>query len=312
MALAQALEDDERVLVMGEDVGAGGGAFKATDGLQARFGADRVRDTPISEGAFTGVAVGLALEGYRPVVEYQFADFLTCGFTRIVNVAAKTHFRTGDAVPLVIRAPTGGGIAGGPFHSQNPEAWFLRAPGLKVVAPATAEDAGLLLGAAIHDPNPVLVLEPKRLYTRARGTFTYDPDAALEGAVTRVDGSDVTVVTYGGLVQVALEAAERVAGSGVSVEVLDLRVLAPLDFDTVCASVAKTGRCLVASEDYATYGVAAEISSRLASELFTELDAPIARIGAGFAPIPFSPPLESALLPDTNQLAQALLDLAAF
>jgi 2-oxoisovalerate dehydrogenase E1 component beta subunit len=312
MALARALEDDERVLVMGEDVGAGGGAFRATDGLQARFGADRVRDTPISEGAFTGVAVGLALEGYRPVVEYQFADFLTCGFTQIVNVAAKTHFRTGDAVPLVIRAPTGGGIAGGPFHSQNPEAWFLRAPGLKVVSPATAEDAGLLLGAAIHDPNPVLVLEPKRLYTRARGTFTYDSGAALEGAVTRVDGSDVTLVTYGGLVQVALEAAERVAGSGLSVEVLDLRVLAPLDFDAVCASVCKTGRCLVASEDYATYGVAAEISSRLASELFTELDAPAARIGAGFAPIPFSPPLESALLPDTDQLTQALLDLAAF
>jgi len=312
LALERALAEDDRVVVLGEDVGLGGGAFRATEGLLERFGPQRVRDTPISEGAFTGVAVGLALEGYRPVVEYQFADFLTSGFTQIVNVAAKIHFRTGRPVPLVVRAPSGGGIAGGPFHSQSPEAWFLRTPGLKVACPATAEDAGLLLGAAIRDPNPVLVFEPKRLYTRARGPFAYDPDVPLFGAAVRRPGDDVTVVAYGRMVPLALEAAERVGADGIAAEVIDLRVLCPLDFATVAASVERTSRCLVASEDYAEYGVGAELASRVAGELFESLDAPVARVGAAFAPIPFSPPLEAAVLPDVDRLERAIRDLASF
>jgi len=312
LALERALEEDERVLLLGEDVGLGGGAFKATDGLQERFGAERVRDTPISEGAFTGVAIGLALEGYRPVVEYQFADFLTSGFTQIVNVAAKMHFRTGNAVPLVIRAPAGGGFSGGPFHSQNPEAWFLRSPGIKVACPATAEDAGLLLGAAIHDDNPVVVFEQKRLYTRVRGPFTYDPAAPLAGAAIRRRGDDLTVVTYGAALPLVLEASERASAAGISVEVVDLRVLCPLDFETVAASVARTSRCLVVAEDYAEYGVAAEVAARVAGELFESLDAPVARVGGAFTPIPFSPPLEAATLPDADRIERSIRDLAGF
>jgi 2-oxoisovalerate dehydrogenase E1 component beta subunit len=312
LALEQALAEDESVILLGEDIGLGGGAFRATEGLLARFGPERVRDTPISEGAFTGLAVGLALEGYRPVVEYQFADFLTSGFTQIVNVAAKMHFRTGKAVPLVIRAPSGGGIAGGPFHSQSPEAWFLRVPGLKVACPATTEDAGLLIGAAIRDPNPVLVFEPKQLYTRARGPFSYDPQTPLYGAAVRRSGLDLTVVSYGATVPLTLEAAELLVADGIDTEVIDLRVLCPLDFATVTASVEKTSRCLVATEDYTEYGVGAELAARIAGELFESLDAPVARLGAAFLPIPFSPPLEAATLPGPEQLEQAMRELAAY
>jgi pyruvate/2-oxoglutarate/acetoin dehydrogenase E1 component len=309
--LHDALAEDDRVVLLGEDIGAGG-AFRATEGLRDEFGPERVRDTPISEDAFTGVAVGLALEGYRPVVEYQFADFLTSGMTQIVNVAAKMHFRTGASVPLVIRAPSGGGFSGGPFHSQSPEAWFLHTPGLKVCAPSTVEDVGLLLGAAIRDPNPVLVFEPKILYTRAKGALASSPAARLEGAAVRRKGTDVTVVTYGGAAHLALAAAERLAGEGVDAEVVDLRVLCPLDWDTVAASVRKTNRCIVVHEDYAEYGVGAEVAARVASELFEELDAPLARVGAAFHPIPFSPPLEAATLPSAERIADAVREVAAF
>lgn len=312
LALRRALEEDERVVLLGEDLG-NGGAFRATEGLRDEFGPERVRDTPISEGAFTGVAVGLALEGYRPIVEYQFADFLTSGMTQIVNVAAKWHFRTGQAVPLVIRAPSGGGFAGGPFHSQCPEAWFLRSPGLKVACPATAEDAGMLLAAAIRDPNPVLVLEQKSLYTRSRGDSAWDPQAPLAGAAVRRPGDDLTLVTYGATAQAALEAAELVEREdGLSAEVIDLRVLCPLDWETVAASVARTSRCVVAHEDYAEYGVGAEIAARLASELFEQLDAPVARVGAAFHPIPFSPPLEAATLPGVEEIVRTIREAAGF
>jgi 2-oxoisovalerate dehydrogenase E1 component beta subunit len=311
-ALHRALSDDDRVVVLGEDVGAGGGAFRATEGLQAEFGPRRVIDTPISEAAFTGVAVGMALDGMRPVVEFQFGDFLTSGMNAIVNTAAKMHFRHATSTPLVVRAPAGGGFSGGPFHSQNPEAWFLRTPGLKVCAPATAEDAGLLLGAAITDPNPVMFFEQKSLYTRVRGAFTYSSTEPLFGAVVRRPGADVTVLGYGAALHLALEAADAVAREGVDSEVIDLRVLCPLDWETIAGSIGKTGRCVVTSEDYADYGVGAELTARIASELFTDLDAPPARVGARFWPIPFSPPLEQATLPSAGLVADTIRRVAAF
>jgi 2-oxoisovalerate dehydrogenase E1 component beta subunit len=311
-ALRTALRDDERVIVLGEDVGLGGGAFRATEGLQAEFGEDRVIDTPISEAAFTGAAVGMALDGMRPVVEYQFSDFLTSGLNAIVNTAAKMHFRHGLAVPLVIRAPAAGGFAGGPFHSQNPEAWFLRTPGLKVVCPSTAEDASLLLGAAIADPNPVMFFEQKSLYTRVKGTFVHDPSARLAGASIRRLGNDLTVISYGAAMPVVLDAATSVAEEGIECEVVDLRVLCPLDFETVASSIAKTSRCLIVHEDYPDYGVGAELAARVAEELFEDLDAPPARVGAGFWPIPFSPPLEAATLPDRNRVVEAIRRLEGF
>jgi 2-oxoisovalerate dehydrogenase E1 component beta subunit len=289
--------------VLGEDVGAGGGAFRATTGLQAEFGADRVIDTPISEAAFTGAAVGMAMDGLRPVVEFQFSDFLTSGMNAIVNTAAKMHFRHGVQVPLVIRAPAGGGFAGGPFHSQNPECWFLRTPGLKVVCPATAEDAGLLLAAAIADPNPVLFFEQKNLYTRVKGELSYAADVSFGGAVVRRPGTDLTLVSYGAGLHHAMEAATLLSEDGVDCEVIDLRVLCPLDFETVARSVTKTSRCVIAHEDYAEYGVAAELAARIATELFESLDAPVARVGAAFWPIPFSPPLEEATLPTPARIA---------
>lgn len=312
LALREALRGDGRVVVMGEDVGAGGGAFRATEGLQAEFGPDRVIDTPISEAAFTGAAVGMALDGMRPVVEFQFSDFLTSGLNPIVNTAAKMHFRQRLQVPLVIRAPAAGGFAGGPFHSQNPEAWFLRTPGLKVACPATAEDAGLLLGAAIRDPNPVLFFEQKSLYTRIRGQFEYDENAPLAGAAVRRSGNDVTVVSYGAALHLALDAAEAMADEGVECEVVDLRVLSPLDFDSIRTSVEKTSKCLIVHEDYPDYGVAAEVSARIVETLFEDLDAPVRRLGAKFWPIPFSPSLEQATLPTAREIVDVLRELAEF
>lgn len=312
LALREALLCDERVILLGQDVGFGGGAFRATSGLLDEFGPERVRDTPICEGAFTSVAVGLALEGFRPIVEYQFADFLTSGFTAIVNTAAKMFFRTGWAVPLVVRAPSGGGFAGGPFHSQNPEAWFLRSPGIKVVCPATVEDAGALLIAAVHDPNPVLFLEQKYLYTRLKGHFAPESSEQLRGAVVRRPGSEITIVSYGAALHLALDVAESLEGEGLSCEVIDLRVLCPLDFETVAASVSKTSRCVIVHEDYSNFGVGAELAARVANECFTDLDAPIGRVGARFAPIPFSPPLEEAVLPTRERIAHGVREVAGF
>jgi 2-oxoisovalerate dehydrogenase E1 component beta subunit len=211
-----------------------------------------------------------------------------------------------------VRAPAAGGFSGGPFHSQNPEAWFLRTPGLKVACPATAEDAALLLGAAINDPNPVVFFEQKSLYTRIKGEFRYDPNEPLAGAAVRREGDDVTLVSYGATLHLALEAAEQLAGEGIDCEVIDLRVLCPLDFDTVAASVARTGRCVIAHEDYPQFGVAAELGARLADELFRDLDAPVGRVGSGFWPIPFSPPLEQETLPSCERIVDAVRATARF
>jgi len=312
LAIAEAMRRDDRVLLLGEDVGLGGGAFKATEGLQAEFGSDRVIDTPIAEAAFTGAAVGMALDGMRPIVEFQFSDFLTSGMNAIVNTAAKMHFRHKLSVPLVVRAPSAGGFSGGPFHSQNPEAWFLRTPGLKVACPATTEDAAQLLGAAVRDPNPVLFFEQKSLYTRIKGHFVYDEDAILAGAAVRRAGNDVTVVSYGAALHLSVEAAESLGVHGIDCEVIDLRVLAPLDFETVAASVEKTSRCVIVHEDYPNYGVGAEIAARLVHERFSDLDAPVIRVGANFWPIPFSPPLEAATLPGVEGVIETIRATAAF
>ena len=308
--LREEMRRDESVFCLGEDIGAFGGAFKVTAGFQEEFGAERVLDMPLAENVIIGAAVGAAVEGLKPVCEMQFADFIACGFDQLVNVAAKLHYRQGVAAPLVVRLPSGGGFSGGPFHSQNPEAWFLQSPGLKVVAPATAADAKGLLVSAIRDPNPVMFLEHKNLYRRARGEVP-DGDHAVpigEAAVVR-EGGELTILSYGSMVPLALQAAEEL---GEDVEVIDLRTLCPLDRDTVLASVRKTGKVLVAHEATRSCGVGAELSALIAEEAFEDLDAPVRRLTAPDVPIPFSPPLEQAVLPGLDDMKEAARELLAY
>jgi pyruvate/2-oxoglutarate/acetoin dehydrogenase E1 component len=300
---------DERVFVMGEDVGAFGGAFKVTDGLVEEFGPARVRDTPIAEAAIVGTAVGAAIAGLRPVCEMQFADFVACGFDQLVNVAGKMHYRLGLAVPMVVRLPSGGGFSGGPFHSQCPEAWFMHAPGLKVLAPSTPEDAKGLLVGAIRDPNPVVFLEHKHLYRRAKAEL---PDAAEPtpfcARIAR-EGADLTVIAYGAMVHLALEATAPEALDGASVEVLDLRSLVPLDVDAILASVRKTSKALVLDEANETCAPGAQVAALIAERAFEDLDGPVRRLATPDVPIPFSPPLEDAVLPNVERVREACREL---
>lgn len=294
---------DERVLVMGEDVGVFGGAFKVTDGFLDEFGAGRVMDTPLAESGIIGTAVGAAVVGLRPVCEMQFADFVSCGFDQLVNVAGKMHYRQGLPVNITVRLPSGGGFSGGPFHSQNPEAWFMHAPGLKVVAPSTAEDAKGLLAAAIRDPNPVCFMEHKHLYRRVRGEV---PAEAYETPMTaRVarPGDDLTVIAYGAMVHVALEATEDLDGA--SVEVLDLRSLVPLDVEAIVESVRRTSKVLIVDEANATCAAGAQVAAVIAEHAFESLDGPVRRIATPDVPIAFSPPLEQALLPSVDRVKEA-------
>jgi 2-oxoisovalerate dehydrogenase E1 component beta subunit len=307
--LREEMRRDERVLMLGEDIGAFGGAFKVTDGLLEEFGAARVRDTPIAEAGIVGTAVGAAIAGLRPVCEMQFADFVACGFDQLVNVAGKMHYRLGLAVPITVRLPSGGGFSGGPFHSQNPEAWFMHAPGLKVVAPSTPEDAKGLLVAAIRDPNPVVFLEHKHLYRRIKGEV---PDAPyvtdLRARVAR-EGTDITVIAYGAMVHAALEAA---AAIDASVEVLDLRSLVPLDEAAILASVRKTSKVLVVDEANRTCAAGAQVAALIAEEAFEDLDGPVRRLATPDVPIPFSPPLEQHVLPGVASIRKAIDDLLAY
>ena len=301
---------DESVFCLGEDIGAFGGAFKVTDGFAAEFGPERVLDTPLAENAIVGAATGAAIEGMRPVCEMQFADFIACGFDQLVNVAAKLHYRQGQSVPLVVRLPSGGGFSGGPFHSQNPEAWFLQAPGLKVVAPATAADAKGLLASAIRDPNPVCFLEHKGLYRHVRGEV---PEGEYtvpigEARVAR-EGGELTVIAYGSSVPLALAAAEALDED---IEVLDLRTLCPLDTGAILASARKTGKVLIAHEGTQACGVGAEVAALIGAEAFEDLDAPIRRLTAPDVPIPFSPPLEAAVLPQLDDMKEACRELLAY
>jgi len=304
--LREEMRTDERVFVMGEDVGEFGGAFKVTDGLLGEFGEARVMDTPLAEAGIVGTAVGAAVVGMRPVCEMQFADFVACGFDQLVNVAGKMHYRQGLAVPIVVRLPSGGGFSGGPFHSQNPEAWFMHAPGLKVVAPSTPEDAKGLLIAAIRDPNPVVFLEHKHLYRRVKGEVPEGTYATPMTARVARAGSDLTVVAYGAMVHAALEAAEQLDES---IEVLDLRSLVPLDDDAILASVAKTSKVLILDEANETCAAGAQVAALIADRGFEQLDGPVRRLATPDVPIPFSPPLEQAVLPSVARIREACSEL---
>jgi 2-oxoisovalerate dehydrogenase E1 component beta subunit len=312
-ALHDEMERDERVIVLGEDVGAYGGAFRATEGLLARFGERRVIDTPVSEEAVVGGAIGAALRGLRPVAEMQFMDFVSRGFDLLVNFAAKYRYRTGLGVPMVLRGPCGAGVHGGPFHSQSPEAWFVHVPGLKVVFPATASDAKGLLVAAIRDEDPVLFFEHKYLYRRVRGRIPAgDRPVPIGTAAVRRPGLDLTIVTYGAMLWTALDAASELSREGIEAEVLDLRTLLPLDERAILDSVGRTAKCLVLHEDTRTGGIGAEIAALLAEKVFERLDAPVVRVTAPDTPVPFSPSLEEAFLPNTRTLVAAARQLAAY
>ena len=308
------MDRDENVLVMGEDVGGDfGGAFKATKGLAAKFGDRRVINTPIAELSFTGMANGMALMGLRPVVEMQFADFISSGFDSIVQFAATSHYRGIGKVPWVIRAPSDGGIRSGPFHSQNPEAWFVHTPGLKVVAPATPADAKGLLAAAIRDDNPVIFFEAKPLYRSMTGEVP-DGEYVVEigKAATRRSGGDVTVIAYGTQVHTALEAAETVSKEGIDVEVLDLRTLKPLDTAAILQAATKNGKVVIAHAANRLVGIGAEVAALIAEEAFESLDAPVIRVGGLDTPVPFSPPLEDAYRPSAGKIATAIRQLADY
>ena len=312
-ALFEEMERDERVFVLGQDVGVYGGAFKVTEGLQARFGKKRVLDTPLAEEAIVGGAIGAAMRGMRPVAEMQFIDFISRAFDLLTNFAAKNRYRTGVGVPMVVRGPCGGGVHGGPYHSQSPEMYFVKTPGLKVVAPATAYDAKGLLKAAIRDDDPVLFLEHKFLYRRVKDRVPQEDYIVPIGkAAIRRSGADFTIVTYGAMVWTALEAAEILAEDGVSAEVLDLRTLLPLDEEAILASVRRTGKCLVLHEDTRTGGLGAEIAATLSEKAFEWLDGPILRVTAPDTPVPYSPPLEEAFLPNVNTLLAAARKLVRY
>jgi 2-oxoisovalerate dehydrogenase E1 component beta subunit len=313
-AMWQEMERDPSVFLIGEDIGVYGGAFKVTKGFLQHFGEDRVIDSTLSEAAIIGAAVGAAVVGMRPVVEMQFADFVTCGFNQLVTNAAKTHYRWGIPVPMVVRLPAGGYIHGGPYHSASPEGWFLHVPGLKIVAPATAYDAKGLMTAAIRDPNPVLFVESKYLYRREKGEV---PEEGFEvpigkGRVVR-EGDDLTVLTYGSAVHLVLEAAERLSSeTGGEARVVDLRSIAPLDTELILESVRATGKVLIVHEANQTGGVGAEISALIASEAFRDLDAPVQRLAGLDTPVPFAPTLEEQVLPDAAKIHDAMASLSRY
>jgi 2-oxoisovalerate dehydrogenase E1 component beta subunit len=303
--LWEEMERDPNVFLIGEDIGVYGGAFKVTAGFIEHFGERRVVDTPISEAAIVGAAIGAGLMGLRPVAEMQFADFISCGFDQIVNFAAKCRYRWNAAVPMVVRSPSGGGIHGGPFHSQNPEMWFVRTPGLKVVCPATAYDAKGLIKSAIRDNDPVLYFEHKGLYRRIKEDLPAEEFTVPIGKARVVrEGRDLSIVTYGAMVWVALEAADKLAQEGALVEVVDLRTLAPLDRETVCASARKTSKVLLLHEDTRTGGMAGELAATITESVFEYLDGPIVRVTAPDTPVPFSAPLEEAFLPNAEKVIE--------
>jgi pyruvate/2-oxoglutarate/acetoin dehydrogenase E1 component len=315
-AMKEEMEKDDSVFVLGEDVGKYGGAFTVTKGLYEQFGDERVRDTPISESAIVGYAIGAALMGMRPIAEMQFMDFISCGFDQIVNQAATMSYRYGGSVgvPMVVRGPSGGGIHGGLFHSQTPEAWFTHTPGLKVVCPSTPYDAKGLLKASIRDNNPVIYFEHKFLYRNIKMEVP-DGDYIVELGVADIkkEGKDITLVTYGWMVHQSIAAALQLEKEdGLMVEVIDLRTLKPLDIETVFASVKKTNRALLVQEDKFTGGIMSDVSAQITESIFEHLDAPVMRVTAPDTPTPYAPPLEEFYLPNKDKIVAAARKLAAY
>lgn len=315
-AIREEMRRDEAVFLLGEDVGTYGGAFKVSAGFLEEFGPDRVIDTPMSEAAIIGSAVGAALMGMRPIAEMQYIDFITCGFDQIINMASKMYWRVGMPVPMVIRGPAGGGTKGGPFHSASPEAWFFHTPGMKVVAPSTTYDAKGLLKAAIRDNNPVLFLEHKLLYRNPDLREELPADdyiVPLGKAVVRREGEDMTMLTYGAMVYQCMKAAAVLEQEDdLEAEIVDLRSLTPLDRDTIKESVKHTNKVLIVHEDTLTGGIGAELAAILAEDLFEYLDGPITRVAAPDAPFPYAPPLEEAFLPNAEKIVTAARKLAAY
>jgi len=313
--LAEEMARDERVFILGEDVGAFGGAFKVTEGLQQRFGVDRVIDTPIAETAIVGAAAGAAHMGLRPVCEMQFIDFISCAYSILTNYVATARYRAGLSTPMVVRGPSGGFVRGGPFHSQNPEAAFLHTPGLKIVAPATARDAKGLIKAAIRDEDPVLYFEHKYLYRRIKEDLPEGEEVLTPIGQARVarEGKDLSIITWSAMLWKSLDAAERLEREdGLSVEVLDLRTLLPMDDAAIVATVKKTNRVLIVHEDTRTGGVAGEITARINELAFEWLDAPVKRVCAHDVPLPYAPTLEDFVLPQVEDVVAAARWLARY
>ena len=312
--LWEEMERDERVFILGEDVGSYGGAFKVTEGFAKQFGEERVIDTPISEAAIVGAAAGAAHMGMRPVAEMQFIDFISCAYDMLTNYVATARYRAGLATPIVVRGPCGGYVRGGPFHSQNVEAAFFHTPGLKIVYPATARDAKGLVKSAIRDDDPVIYLEHKWLYRRIKERLPEDEEILTPIGAARVahEGNDLSVVTYGATLWKSLEAAEQLDKDGVSVEVLDLRTLLPLDDAAIMRSVKKTNKLLIVHEDTRTGGLAGEIAARVNEQAFEWLDGPIMRVTAHDVPLPYAPTLEDFVLPQTGDIVKAARWLAAY
>jgi 2-oxoisovalerate dehydrogenase E1 component beta subunit len=312
-AIFEEMDRDPAVVAIGEDIGVYGGAFKVTEGLLARFGHERVIDAPIAETAIVGAACGMSYLGLRPVVEMQFIDFIACCFNQVTNFVAKSHYRWGAPVPMVLRGPSGGGVHGGPFHSANPEMYFMHTPGLKIIYPSTAYDAKGLLKSAIRDNNPVLFFEHKYLYRRIKEEIPEgDYTVPLGKAIVRREGKDLTILSYAAMAHTSLEAAEQLAKEGIDAEMVDLRTLAPLDRETILASVKKTNKLLIVHEDTRTGGIAGEIAAIVCESAFEDLDGPIARVTALDTPVPYSPPLEERYLPSTEKIVAAARELAQY
>ena len=313
--LWEEMERDERVFILGEDIGAYGGAFKMTEGFLERFGEGRVIDTPISESAIIGAACGAAMMGMRPVAEMQFIDFISCAFDMLTNYAAKSRYRQGIGIPMVVRGPCGGGVHGGPFHSQNVESFFLNTPGLKMVEPSNPYDAKGLIKAAIRDDDPVLFFEHKFLYRNPnikQEVPAEDYIVPIGKAATRREGKDLSIITYGAMVYKALEAAAQLEQEGVDAEVIDLRTLAPLDREAIVETVKKTSKVIILHEATRTGGIAGEIAAIINEGAFEHLDGPITRVTSIDTPVPYAPPLEEFFLPQVDDVLKAARSLAAY
>ena len=312
-ALFEEMQRDATVVTLGEDIGVYGGAFKATEGLLEKFGPERVIDTPISETAIVGAACGMSYLGLRPIAEMQFIDFIACCFNQVTNFVAKSHYLWGAPVPMVLRGPSGGGVHGGPFHSANPEMYFVHTPGLKVVYPSTAHDAKGLLKSAVRDNNPVLFFEHKFLYRRVKEDIPEgDYTVPIGKAAVRREGRDLTIVSYAAMAHASLEAAAQLQTEGIDAEVIDLRTLLPLDRETILDSLRKTNKLLVVHEDTRTGGIAGEIAALVCEAAFDHLDGPVARVTALDTPVPYAPPLEEYFLPNAEKVAAAARELAKY